>query len=160
METLYFDALQFLYHLGLAVLVGGAIALGAAAAPAIFRAARTRSEAGTIFGAALARFDQLAILALVVVAVTSVLKLLAFEEQSVGPRLVARWLALAALAAAVLFTSAWSNPVARAVRGQTPGFDDLPENSLARREFARLHRSSERAMRVAIVAGLAALFLS
>ena len=28
MDTLYFDALQFLYHAALAVLVGGAIVLG------------------------------------------------------------------------------------------------------------------------------------
>ena len=32
-ETLYTDTLQFLYHLSLAMLVGGGFVLGAAAAP-------------------------------------------------------------------------------------------------------------------------------
>ena len=160
METLYFDVLQAAYHLALAILVGGAIVLGTAAAPAIFRTARTRSEAGTLFGAVLARFDQLAIFALVILGLTSILKFAAFEDQSVGPRLVARWVALAALAGAVLYSSAWATPVARSVRRQTAGFDDLPEHHPARREFAALHRSSTRAMQVAIVAGLIALFFS
>lgn len=160
METLYFDVLQFLYHLALAVVVGGALVLGSAAAPAIFRSARSRSEAGTIFGSVLARFDQLAILGLLVLAVTTVLKFAGFEDQSVGPRLIARWAALLLLALAVLYGSAWSNPVARSLRTLTPGFDDLPDTSLARREFAKLHRSSSRAMRVAILAGLVVMFMS
>ena len=66
METLYFDVLQFLYHLALALIVGGAIVLGSAVAPAVFKAARTPGkggEGGLLFGAILARFDQLAILA-------------------------------------------------------------------------------------------------
>lgn len=160
METLYFDVLQAAYHLALAILVGGAIVLGAAAAPAIFRTARTRGEAGTLFGAVLARFDQLAIFALVLLGLTSLLKFGAFEESSVGPRLVARWLAILVLAGAVLYSSAWASPVARSLRGGTAGFDDLPEQHPARREFAALHRSSTRAMQVAILAGLIALFLS
>ena len=36
-ETLYTDTLQFLYHLSLAMIVGGGFVLGAAAAPAIFK---------------------------------------------------------------------------------------------------------------------------
>jgi hypothetical protein len=72
-ETLYFDILQFTYHLALAILVGGALVLGAAAAPAIFSAVASRGEAGAIFGAILARDDGLAILSVVLVVVTSVL---------------------------------------------------------------------------------------
>jgi uncharacterized protein DUF4149 len=159
-ETLYFDVLQAAYHLALAILVGGSIVLGAAAAPAIFRTSRSRGEAGTLFGAILARFDQLAILALLVLALTSVLKFAAFEDTSFGPRLVARWVALLFMAGAALYSSAWASPVARSLRSQTAGFDDLPEAHPARREFAALHRSSTRAMQVAIVAGVIALFLS
>ena len=47
-ETLYFDVLQFLYHLALAVLVGGSLALGTAAAPAIFAGARSGQCLGVI----------------------------------------------------------------------------------------------------------------
>lgn len=161
METLYFDVLQFIYHLALAVLVGGAFALGAAAAPAIFAGARSRSEAGTIFGAALARFDGLAILAVIAIALTTILKATAFEVTGVpDPRLIVRWAALVLLALATLYSSAWANPVARSIRASTPGFDDLPANSPARLEFATLHARSRRAMSVAVLVGLVAIFLS
>lgn len=160
MDTLYFDLLQFIYHLALAVLVGGGLVLGSAAAPAIFRTVRSRSEAGTIFGAVLGRYDQLAVVAAIGLVGTSVLKFAAFEDLSPGPRLYARWLALALLAAAVLFSSVWASPVARAIRARTPDFDDLPEGHPVRREFAQLHRSASRAMRAAVLSGLIALFLS
>lgn len=137
-ETLYFDILQFLYQLALAILVGGAIVLGAPAR----------------------RYDQLAGFGLLLLAVTSVLKLVGFEDAAIGPRLVARWVALVVLAGAVLYASAWASSIARTFRAQTPGFDDLPETSPARREHAQLARSATRAMRVAVISGLVALFLS
>lgn len=160
METLYFDVLQFLYHLALALVVGGAIVLGSAVAPTVFTRARSRGEGGLLFGAILARYDQLAILAIFLIVITSILKLIGFEDTAVGPRLIARWIALAILALAVLYASAWSNPVARTLRAQTRNFDELAENNAIRIEFAKLHRSSSRAMRVAVLAGLAVLFLS
>jgi type VI protein secretion system component VasK len=137
-DTLYFDSLQFLYHLALAVLVGGAIVLGGPAR----------------------RYDQLAGLALAVLVITSVLKFFAFEDVDVGPRLIARWIALAIMAGATLYASAWAGSVARAFRAQVPDFDDLPESSPARREYAGLARSAARAMRVIALSGLVALFLS
>lgn len=160
MENLYFDTIQFLYHLSLAVLVGGGLVLGAAVAPAVFKTVRSRGEAGTVFGAALAGWDGLAIVSVILVVITSALK--AGFEITAAPelRLVIRWVALAVLAAAVLYSSGWANPVARSLRAQTPAWDDLPESSPFRREFAKLHASSSRAMRVGIVAGLVALALS
>src|SRR5438067_9250293 len=71
--------LQFVYHLALAILVGGALVLGSTAAPAIFRTVRSRGEAGAIFGAVLARWDGLAILCVIAVVLTSVLKAGAYE---------------------------------------------------------------------------------
>jgi uncharacterized membrane protein len=159
-ETLSFDLLQFLYHLALAILVGGSLVLGTAVAPALFATARSRAEAGTLFGSVLARFDGLAIFSVIVIAVTSLLKAFAFEVTGVPePRLVARWLALAVLAAVTLYSSAYANPVARAIRAQTPGFDDQPQSSVARVEFTRLHERSRRAMSAAVLSGLVALFL-
>ena len=138
MDTLYFDVLQFLYHLALALLVGGAIVLGGPSR----------------------RYDQLAGLALVALIATSILKLIAFEDTAIGPRLVARWIALAVVAGATLYASAFATPVARAFRAQTRDFDELPDTSPARREYAQLGRSATRAMRVVAVSGLVALFLS
>ncbi len=161
METLYFDVLQFVYHLALAILVGGALVLGGAAAPAIFASVRSRGEAGAIFGAVLGRYDGLAILCVVLIVLTSILKATAFEVVSAPEtRLVMRWLALLVLCGATLYSSAWASPVARSVRAQTPGWDDLREDAPVRREFQSLHRSTRRAMTVAIVAGILAMFLS
>jgi type VI protein secretion system component VasK len=137
-ETLYFDVLQFLYHAALAVLLGGAIVLGAPSR----------------------RYDQLAGLALLVLVITSVLKLFAFEDTDIGPRLVARWVALGVVAIATLYSSAWASSVARAFRAQVPDFEDLPPSSSARREYAALAASATRAMRVVVVSGLVALYLS
>jgi len=138
MDTLYFDALQFLYHAALAVLVGGAIVLGGPSR----------------------RYDQLAGLALLALIATSILKLIAFEDTDIGPRLIARWIALAVVAGATLYASAFAAPVARTFRAQTRDFDDLPESSPARREYSQLGRSAARAMRVVAISGLIALFLS
>jgi hypothetical protein len=161
METLYFDVLQFAYHLALAILVGGAVVLGLAAAPAIFASVSSRGEAGTIFGAILGRYDGLAVVSVILIVVTSVLKATAFEVTGVPEtRLVIRWLALLVLCGATLYSSAWASPVARTIRTQTPGWDDLRDDAPLRREFASLHRSSRRSMTVAILAGIVAMFLS
>ncbi|HZP96809.1 MAG TPA: DUF4149 domain-containing protein [Candidatus Limnocylindria bacterium] len=160
MDTLYFDVVRSLYHLALAVLVGGGLVLGAATAPAIFATVRSRGEAGSIFGAVLARWDGLAILCVIVLVITSAL--MAGVEITGAPeaRLVARWVALAVLAASVLYASGWASPVARSIRAQTPAWDDLPESAPVRLEFAKMHRASSGAMRVGILAGLVAMFLS
>ena len=160
METLSFDLLQFLYHLALAILVGGSLVLGTAVAPVLFASSRSRAEAGTLFGNVLARFDGLAIFSVIVLIITSVLKALGFEVTGAPDmRLVLRWIALAALSLATLYSSAWANPVARQIRAATVGFDEQPQNSPARIEFAKLHERSRRAMSVAVVFGLVALFL-
>jgi len=159
-ETLSFDLLQFLYHLALTVLVGGSLVLGTAVAPALFASARSRADAGTLFGSILARFDGLAIFSVVVLVITSVFKAIGFEVTGTPDlRLVLRWVALAALAIATLYSSAWANPVARQIQSAMPGFDEQPPSSPARMEFARLHRRSRRAMSVAVIFGLLALFL-
>jgi hypothetical protein len=160
-ETLYTDVLQFLYHLGIAVIVGGGLILGSVVAPAIFRTLPSRGEAGSVFGAALARWDGLAILSVIIVIVTSALKAGAYEVNGAPElRLIARWVALVVMTAAVIYASGWASPVARTIRSQTRDFDDLPPNTPARIEFAKLHRSSSAAMRIGVVAGLIALYLS
>src|SRR5258708_32811517 len=138
MDTLYDDDLRFLSHAALGVLVGAAIVLGGPSR----------------------RYDQLAGLALLTVIATSILKLIAFEDTDIGPRLVARWIALAVVVGAPLYASAFAAPGARTFRAQTRDFDDLPDTSPARREYAQLGRSAARAMRVVAVSGLVALFLS
>jgi hypothetical protein len=108
----------------------------------------------------LARFDGLAIFSVFVLTITTVFKAVGFEVTGApDTRLVLRWVALGALVLATLYSSAWANPVARQIRTATPGFDEQPQGSPARTEFARLHERSRRAMSVAVVFGLLALFL-
>ncbi len=140
--------------------MGGGFALGALAAPAIFRTLRSRSEAGTVFGAVLERFDGVAILALLLIGLTTVLRAGAADEDPRDVRILARWIALVLMGIAVLYASAWASPVARAIRKGTPGFDDLPENDVRRIEFRRLHRRSTRAFSIAVILGVIALFFS
>ena len=160
MATLYGDILRFAYGLGLAVIMGGGFALGALAAPAIFRSLRSRADAGTVFGAILERFDGWAVLSLVVVVVTTFLKAGAFDEDVRDARILIRYVAIALMGLAVLYGAAWANPVARAIRKQTPGFDDLPENDVRRREFRALHARSARAFTLAVLFGAIALYFS
>jgi uncharacterized protein DUF4149 len=160
MDTLFFDLVRLGYHLGLAIIVGGGFVLGALAAPAIFRTLRSRGEAGTVFGAILERFDGVAILALVLIAITAVLRARLADEDPTDVRILARWIALVLLGISTLYASAWASPVARAIRKSTPGFDDLPDNDVRRREFRRLHALSTRAFTLAVVFGVIALYFS
>jgi len=159
-DTLYFDLLKLGYHIGLAVLVGGGLVVGSAAAPAIFRAVRSRGEAANVFASVLARYDGLAILALLVVALTTVLRAVAFDEDAGDLRIATRWVALALMGAATLYGSAWADPVARSIRRQTPGFDDLPDADVRRREFRSLHERSRRALSAVVLFGAIAILLS
>jgi hypothetical protein len=158
-DSLYFDLLRLGYHLGLAVLIGGGITLGAAA-PAVFRSIRSRGEAANVFGAILARYDGLAMLSLIVVVLTTFLKAGAFEEDPRDIRILIRWVALALMVIAALYGIAWAGPVARSIRKQTPGFDDLPEGDVRRREFRALHERARRALTFVVVFGLVALYYS
>ena len=160
MDTLYSDLLRLGYHVGLAVLVGGGFVLGAAAAPAVFGAMRSRAEAANVFGAVLSRYDGLALLALLVVAATTVLKAGAFDEDPTDWRILTRWVAIALMGAATMYGVAWAGPVARAIRKETPGFDDLPEGDVRRREFRALHDRARAALRLVVLFGLVALFFS
>jgi uncharacterized protein DUF4149 len=144
----------------LAIIVGGGFALGALAAPAIFRTVRSRSEAGTIFGAILERFDGVALAALLLVALTTILRAGVADEDPRDLRILARWISLALMGIATLYASAWASPVARGIRKATPGFDDLPESDPRRREFRRLHARSSRAFSLAVFLGIIALFFS
>ena len=138
--------------------MGGGSALGFAAAPALFRVIPSRSLAGTAFGVILARWDPVAIAAVVLVAVTAFLRAVNFETPDA--RHWTRWALLLVMGCATLYASAWAGPVARQLRRQLPAFDDLPDGAPARREFAKLHAGARRGMSLAVFAGLAALLVS
>jgi len=160
METIYFDTLQFVYHLALAILVGARSSWrGGGTGDLRVGALPRRGWRDLRSGAR--RYDGLAILCVFLIVVTSILKATAFEVTGAPEtRLIARWIALLILCGATLYSSAWANPVARGIKAQTSGWDDLRDDAPMRREFASLHASSRRAMTVATAAGIVALFLS
>jgi len=147
---------NLVYHLGLALWIGGTIVLGALVAPALFRA-MPRAEAGAIFGPTLRRFARLRLAALVATIVAAGMQH-AVWERTPSLWISLRWAALGVLAAAVLYEIAWLEPKleARRVHLTHEVADDHPE----RREFNKLHKRAERLMKASLVAALAAMLIS
>ena len=133
------------YHLGLALWIGGAIVLGALVAPALF-GAMPRQEAGAIFGPILRKFARLRLGAIALVIVAAAVKHLAWETHASTVWILIRWIAIAFMAAAVLYEIYSLEPALHARRGD-------PER------FQPLHRRSENLMKLTLLAAVVAAFL-
>jgi len=131
------------YHLGLAVWIGGALALGALTAPALFREL-PRPQAGGIFGAILRRFARVRLAALVVTILAAAVKFLVWETHARSVWIGIRWAALALMAAAVLYE----------ILSLEPAIHKRDER------FPILHKRSEMLMKVTLLAALVAMFLN
>ena len=155
-------ALRYAALLAAALWVGGLVALGAAAAPAIFDtiAARGISEgralAGAIFGEAFRRFHLVAYACGVVIVLSLTLRAV------LGPRPVLFALRIA-IAIAMLGTALYSGLVlsrqierTRIEAGGTPSA--LPEGDPRRAAFGRLHAISTLIQIVPLAGGLVLLF--
>lgn len=147
---------NLVYHLGLAIWVGGVLVLGALVAPALFRAL-PRLQAGGIFGPTLRRFARLRLGALIATLVAAGVKH-AVWERTPTVWISLRWAALGFLAAAVLYEIAWLEPriEARRVHLTAEMGEDHPE----RRAFNVLHKRAEGLMKASLVAALAAMLIS
>ena len=133
------------YHLGLALWIGGAVALGAFAAPVLFKAL-PRQEAGAIFGPTLRRFARLRLGAIVMSIAAAGAKYVVWEKHAT-PWIAIRWLALVVLAAVVLYEIAFLERAMEARRGD-------------REAFAVLHRRAEALMKASLAVALVAMLLS
>lgn len=134
-----------LYHLGLALWIGGAVALGALAAPVLF-GALPRQQAGSIFGPTLRRFAKLRLAAVVLMIVGAGAKYFVFERFAHSPWIAVRWILIAILAATVVYEIAVLHPAMERLRGDPA--------------FGRLHKRSEGLMKMSLIVAVAALFLS
>jgi hypothetical protein len=144
------------YHLGLAIWAGGAIVLGALAAPELFRAL-PRSQAGSIFGPVLRRFARLRAAALIVAVACAAAKYVLWES---GPTtwIAVRWVALVIMAAGLVYEIGFLEGALEARRVHlTP---EMPDSDRRRLELQALHKSAEAWMKVGIVAALVAMFFS
>ena len=134
-----------LYHLGLALWIGGAVALGALAAPVLF-GALPRQQAGAIFGPTLRRFAKLRLAAVALMIAGAGAKSIIFERFAHSPWIALRWLLIAILAVTVVYEIAVLHPAMERLRGDPA--------------FARLHKRSEALMKGSLIVAVAALFLS
>ena len=138
--------INFLYQIGLAIWIGGSIALGALVAPALFKAL-PRPEAGAIFGPTLRRFSRLRVLAVVLIVIGAAAKYIGWERNATTPWIAVRWVAIAFLALTVLYEIAYLEPALQRKRADATA-------------FGRLHQRSELLMKSALVVAIVALFLS
>src|SRR5213592_3374393 len=99
---------NLIYHLGLALWIGGAIVLGALVAPALFRTL-PRPDAGAIFGPTLRKFTRLRLDALVASILAAGVKH-ALWERTATLWISLRWAALFVMAATVVYEIASLEP--------------------------------------------------
>lgn len=134
-----------LYHLGLALWIGGAVALGALAAPVLF-GALPRQQAGSIFGPTLRRFAKLRLAAVVLMVAGAGAKYFIFERFAHSPWIAVRWVLIAILAFIVVYEITVLHPAMERLRGDPA--------------FGRLHKRSEGLMKASLGVAVVALFLS
>jgi len=143
------------YLLGLCVWIGGGVILGALVAPALFRSL-PRHQAGSIFGPILRRFSRLRLAAVVIIIVTAAIKHFIWETHAISPWIAIRWLALAVMAAIVLYELFGLERAMEATRREPDASDDDPR----RARFMRLHKQSESLMKAGLASAVVALLLS
>ena len=147
---------NLVYHLGLALWIGGAVVLGALVAPALFRSL-PRAEAGAIFGPTLRRFARVRLGALVATVAAAGVKH-AVWERTPSLWITLRWAALGVMAAAVLYEIAYLERALEARRVHlTP---EMAEDHPQRRAFTALHKRAEGLLKASLVAALLAMLLS
>ncbi len=134
---------HFLYTAGLAIWIGGALALGIFVAPALFRTL-PRDQAGGIFGPVLRRFARMRLFAVILVIVGAGVKYAVWETHAASPWIAIRWSAIAFLAFTVVYEVFVLYP---AVEARGPSFE-------------RLHKRSETLMKASTTAAFVALFFS
>lgn len=147
---------NLVYHLGLALWIGGAIVLGALVAPTLFRSL-PRAEAGAIFGPTLRKFARVRLGALVATMVAAGIKH-AVWERTATLWISLRWAALGVMAAAVLYEIAYLERALEARRVHlTP---EMAEDHPERKAFQKLHKRAEGLLKASLVAALLAMLLS
>jgi uncharacterized membrane protein len=150
--------ISFVYHLGLALWIGGIVVLGMLVAPVLFGNLE-RTAAGATFGPILRKFSHLRSIALPMVIVAMASKHLLWETHA-EPGGSGKWIVVRVTAVFLMALT-----LAHDLKAET-SMDELRERMTAdpadpgRIAFGKLHRRSERSMKIALVAGLVALFFS
>lgn len=149
---------SFLHLLGLAVWLGGIVALGAIAAPVLFRRL-PRPDAGALFGPMLRVFEKVSLGAAALTVAGAAGKAW-IGGQHLNVWSAARMTALGAMVLLLAWAALSVHPAIRAVQEANPRVSELPEDAPPRVAFGRLHKRSERIMMAQLWFGLVVLFLA
>ncbi len=155
-------ALRYAYLLALVFWVGGLLAIGGIAAPAIFAALTTahgvagRETAGLVFGALLRRFH----LAVYVSATVMILSLVAMAALGPRPvRLAIRLTTVVLMTVLTLYSGLIVSPRVERLRDSIGGpVAALPESDPRLAEFGRLHGLSTLLLGLTAAGGLMLLY--
>ncbi len=153
---------NFLYELGLALWIGGTLALGGIVAPFLFKTL-PRENAGGLFGPILWRFARLRIVAVVLIIFGGAVRYLAWETHAFVAWIALRWLAIAFLAFTVVYEIGFLEPAMERRRVELTRVELTPgqgEDDPHRRAFQKLHRRAELLMKSSLIAALVALFFN
>jgi hypothetical protein len=142
--------------LGLSLLIGGLLALGAFTAPVLFKQF-ARPEAGEAMTVIFRRYDTVVLLAGVLVFVGEVLRILAVGRLLTGGVSIARLVLLLALVGLTVFTTQSLNPKLEAMQraeGYTAGRHSGSST------FQQLHKQSEQLSKLQLLLGVLVLGLT
>jgi hypothetical protein len=142
--------------LGLALMVGGMLALGAFTAPIVF-AGLSKELAATLMARIFTRFDSVLLIALALTLLGEVLRVSAGVLPVKSKLNGFRWLLLILLTTGLLFSTQSLNPqIARLNRAGVHRGSETP----AGREFDGLHRHSETVYKLELMAALLLLLVN
>jgi hypothetical protein len=150
-------AVHFVYHVALAIWLGGAVAIGALVAPKLFRTL-PRLDAGALFGRILRTFARVRLVAIVLAIGAAIVQHFAWETHATTLWIGVRWAALAFMAFEVLYEIGWLEKAMEARRVHLTA--DVAEDHPDRRAFNALHKRAEALLKAATLAAAVAAFVS
>ena len=145
--------------LGLALIIGGLLALGAFTAPVLFKAF-SRPEAGEAMMIIFKRYDIVLLVAVVLVAVGEVLRILPAGVPSMSFFAITRYGLLLALMGMTLYSTLSLTPTMMDLY-QNPDYRAGNEQGVVLHEqFNRSHKFSERLAKMQLVLGLILMLMT
>jgi uncharacterized membrane protein len=134
-------AVNVVYALALALIVGGSAVLSAVVAPSVFGALPSRTQAAALFGRILTLFGAVEVTAAILVCAAGVYGATEYP----GPAATLKLVLGGVLLAASILHHLWIFPVGRRMADEIGNFDAAPQTEAQqaqRRRFRRVHRVS------------------
>lgn len=144
-----------IFYLGLALIIGGLLSLGAFTAPVLFKSF-SRPEAGEAMTIIFRRYDTVLMIAVGLVILGEILRALPHGIPAFNFLVVARYVVLVALAGMTLYTTQVLDAKIAAMYDDPNFRKDLE----VRTEFNEAHKLSEKLAKMELLAGVILLFLT